>query len=93
MADIAEGSLGERRRARLKKAADEAGLLAGPKSRQLAGRFPDHLVAEAQRRAGITEPTELLTYALIKVAMEDDFGSRLLARKGRVAMGILTVED
>jgi hypothetical protein len=93
MAEIAERPIVERRRESLRKAADEAGLLAGPKSKQLGGRFPEHLVAAAQRRAGITETTELLTYALMKVAMEDDFGERLLARKGRVPKGIFVVED
>lgn len=93
MAEIAERPVAERRRESLRKAADEAGLLDGPKSKQLAGRFPGTLVAEAQRRAGITETTELLTYALMKVAMEDDFGERLLARKGRVPKGVFVVED
>lgn len=93
MPEIAERPVVERRREELKKAADEAGLLAGPKSKQLGGRFPHQLVVAAQRRAGITEKTELLTYALMKVAMEDDFGERLLARKGRVPKGIFAVED
>jgi hypothetical protein len=74
------------RRAAFIRAAEERGLL-GSKDRQLGGRFSDALIDEAKRVSGITENTDLLTYALIKVALEDDFGERLLARKGRVPKG------
>jgi len=68
------------------KEAEHRGLL-GSKHRQMGGRFSDALVDEAKRVSGIAENTDLLTYALIKVALEDDFGGRLLARKGRVPRG------
>jgi hypothetical protein len=74
------------RRAVFIRAAEERGLL-GSKDRQLGGRFSDALIDEAKRVSGITENTDLLTYALIKVALEDDFGERLLARKGKVPKG------
>ncbi len=74
------------RRAAIIRAAEERGLL-GSKDRQLGGRFSEALVEEAKRVTGITENTELLTYALAKVVLEDDFGERLLARKGRVPKG------
>lgn len=74
--------LAERQASMLQEAGDR-GLL-GTKSRQLGGRFAESLVEEAKRVSGITETTELLTYALMKVAMEDDFGERLLARRGSV---------
>ena len=76
------------RQAVMVRAAEERGLL-GAKDRHLGGRFSDALVEEAKRITGITENTDLLTYALIKVALEDDFGERLLARKGRVPKGTL----
>jgi hypothetical protein len=76
------------RRAAFIRAAEERGLL-GSKDRQLGGRFSDALIDEAKRVSGITENTDLLTYALIKVALEDDFGERLLARKGRIPKGTL----
>jgi hypothetical protein len=76
------------RRAAFIRAAEERGLL-GAKDRQLGGRFSDALIDEAKRVSGITENTDLLTYALIKVALEDDFGERLLARKGRIPQGTL----
>lgn len=74
------------RRAAIIRAAEERGLL-GSKRRQLGGRFSEALVEEAKRVTGITENTELLTYALAKVVLEDDFGERLLARKGTVPKG------
>ncbi len=74
------------RRAALMRAAGERGLL-GSKDRQMGGRFSDTLVEEAKRVSGISETTDLLTYALVKVALDDDFGERLLARKGRVPKG------
>lgn len=76
------------RRAAFISAAEKRGLL-GSKDRQLGGRFSDALIDEAKRVSGITENTDLLTYALIKVALEDNFGERLLARKGRVPKGTL----
>ena len=76
------------RRAAFIRAAEERGLL-GSKDRQLGGRFSDTLIDEAKRVSGITEHTDLLTYALIKVALEDDFGERLLARKGSIPKGTL----
>jgi hypothetical protein len=86
MSDAGEKVIGERRAAMI-QVAEERGLL-GSKDRQLGGRFPDALVEEAKRVSGITENTDLLTYALIRLAIEDDFGERLLARKGRVPKGI-----
>ncbi len=76
----------DRRREAFIRIAEERGLL-GSKDRQLGGRFSDALIDEAKRVSGITENTDLLTYALIKVAIEDDFGERLIARKGHVPKG------
>jgi hypothetical protein len=87
MGDVGEEAAIARRAATI-RAAEERGLL-GSKDRQLGGRFSDALIDEAKRVSGITENTELLTYALIKVALEDDFGERLLARKGRIPKGTL----
>jgi hypothetical protein len=70
------------------RAAEERGLL-GAKDRTIGGRLPAALVEQAKRVSGIEETTELLTYALARVAVEDDFGERLIARKGRVPKGIL----
>ena len=70
-----------RRNAVLKTARD-AGLLAGESSR-IAGRIRKPLIDAARARSGIKSDTELLEYALACVALEDDFGQKLLARRGR----------
>jgi hypothetical protein len=90
MGDVEEEAAAERvgRRAAVIQAAEERGLL-GSKDRQLGGRFSDALIDEAKRVSGITENTDLLTYALIKVALEDDFAEKLLSRKGRIPRGTL----
>ncbi|MGA3400010.1 MAG: hypothetical protein ABSC95_12390 [Acetobacteraceae bacterium] len=87
MADVAQREAVNRRTI-LVQAAEERGLL-GSKHRQMGGRFSEALVEEAKRVSGIAENTDLLTYALIKVALEDDFGERLLRRKGGVPKGTL----
>ena len=69
---------------------DEAaavGLLAGTR-RPVGVRLPEGLIAAARRRSGATSLTELVEYALAKVALEDDFGPRLLARKGSISPDI-----
>jgi hypothetical protein len=85
MSDAREQGSAERRAAII-QAAEERGLL-GSKDRQMGGRFSGALVEAAKRVSGVTENTDLLTYALIRLAVEDDFGERLLARKGRVPKG------
>lgn len=85
-AEVAAGRAG--RRTAFIQAAEDRGLL-GSKDRQLGGRFSDALIDEAKRVTGISENTDLLTYALVRVALEDDFGERLLARKGRIPKGSL----
>ncbi len=60
--------------------------------RALGGRFPEAPVEQAKRVSGIAETTDLLTYALVKLALEDDFGTRLLARMGRVPKGTFVAD-
>lgn len=71
------------RRKAVSEAAHSAGLLGGQTSR-IQGRITQSLLAAAKERTGIISDTELLEYALAKVAIEDDFGAKLAARKGRV---------
>jgi hypothetical protein len=61
---------------------------AGPKDRTISGRVSSALLQAAKQRSGIRSDSELLVYALAKVALEDDFGPRLLARKGSVPKDI-----
>ena len=71
------------RRTAVLETAKDVGLLAGARSR-IAGRIRKHLVDAAKARSGIKSDTDLLEYALARVALEDDFGPKLVARKGRV---------
>jgi hypothetical protein len=60
-----------------------AGLLDGVRGR-IAGRIRKRLVKAAKARSGIKSDTDLLEYALARVALEDDFGQKLMAREGRL---------
>ena len=72
------------RRNAVLRAATEEGLLAGTTGR-IAGRVRQQLIDAAHARSGIESDTELLEYALARVALEDDFGQKLIALKGSVA--------
>jgi hypothetical protein len=63
------------------------GLFAGDNI-ALGARVPRRLVDRAKERAGISSTTDLIKYALAKVALEDDFGGKLVARKGSVPADI-----
>ena len=75
------------RRAGVLAAAHEEGLL-GAKDKTIGGRVPGPLIEVAKSRSGIRSDSELLLYALSKVALEDDFGRKLVARKGRVPRNV-----
>lgn len=68
-------------------AAKAAGLLSGANS-ALGARVPCELVDRAKMRGGIASTTDLVEYALAKVALEDDFGARLAGRKGSLPADI-----
>jgi hypothetical protein len=71
------------RRKAVLETAKGAGLLVGASGR-IAGRIRKQLVDVAKARSGIRSDTELLEYALARVALEDDFGQKLRAREGRL---------
>jgi hypothetical protein len=71
------------RRAAVLESVKRAGLLEGDRAR-IAGRIRKQLVRAAKRRSGIKSDTELLEYALARVALEDDFGQKLIALEGSV---------
>ena len=71
------------RRTAVLETAKDVGLLAGVRGR-IAGRIRKQLVDAAKARSGIRSDTDLLEYALARVALEDDFGPKLIAREGRV---------
>ncbi len=81
-----QGALGTERASQILCEALRSRLL-GPsleKDTRLGGRFPHQLVEAAKARSGLTSNTELLEYALAKVALEDDFGEFLASRWGTV---------
>jgi hypothetical protein len=75
------------RRSAVLESAKDAGLLAGASGR-IAGRIRKQLINAAKARSGIKSDTELLEYALARVALEDDFGLKLIAREARVPQDI-----
>jgi hypothetical protein len=72
------------RRARLFDQAVAEGLIGGANDARISGRVPGRLIEAAKKRAQISSDTELIEYALMTVALEDDFGMRLVRRKGSV---------
>lgn len=64
------------RRGATLRAAKEAGLMGG-QTRWIGGRLEEALVSAAKTCSGITSDTELLAYALARVALEDDFGGSI----------------
>ena len=64
--------------------ARNAGLVGGPKDTIIRGRVSKSLVRAAKTRAGVSSDTELLEIALSSFALEDDFGEKLLKRKGSI---------
>jgi hypothetical protein len=60
------------------------GLLGAAKNARLSGRVSSELIEAAKKRAHVTSDTELLELALSRLALEDDFGVRLVRRKGSI---------
>ncbi|KUM26327.1 hypothetical protein AU467_22585 [Mesorhizobium loti] len=68
--------------------AKAVGLLGTAKNTRLSGRVPSELIEAAKKRAHVTSDTELLELALSRLALEDDFGARLVGRKGSILADI-----
>jgi len=64
------------------ESARAAGLLGTAKNARVAGRVSAALVAAAKRTADLASDTDLIEIALAKLALEDDFGSKFVRRKG-----------
>ena len=64
------------------------GLLGEAKNTRLSGRVPAGLIEAAKQRAHVSSDTELLELALSRLALEDDFGTNLVRRKGSVPADI-----
>ncbi len=61
-----------------------AGLLGDAKDARVAGRVSSELVAAAKKRSGLSSDTDVIEIALARLALEDDFGARLVGNKGSV---------
>jgi hypothetical protein len=72
------------RRTAVLAAAEGFELLSGER-RQVAARVPTRLLEAVKAQTGLTSTTHILEYALAKVAIEDDFGPKLLELKGAVS--------
>jgi hypothetical protein len=73
----------QRNRATL-ESARAAGLLGAAKNARVAGRVSATLVAAAKRSAGLSSDSEVIEIALAKLALEDDFGAKLVRNKGSI---------
>ena len=82
----AGSALSQRVKATLSTAA-ATGLIQGKKGKQLSGRVHETLFEAAAAKSGL-RGTELIDYALAKVALEDDFAERLLAREGAISRDV-----
>lgn len=81
-ADQRKKALAEMRNRAALDSARAAGLLGGARSARVAGRVPVELVAAAKESAGLSSDTDLIEVALARLAMEDDFGAKLVRDKG-----------
>ncbi len=66
------------------RVAAEQGLLGSRKDGRITGRVSRKLIDAAKAKTRFASDTDLVTYALAKVALEDDFGELLLSMKGSV---------
>lgn len=64
------------------------GLLGAAKNTRLSGRVSSDLIEAAKKRSHVTSDTELLELALSRLALEDEFGARLVGRKGSIPADI-----
>jgi hypothetical protein len=64
-----------------------AGLMTGKKEKRVSGRAHEQLFRAAAERSGLNG-SELIEYALAKVALEDDFADKLLGMTGAVSRDI-----
>lgn len=80
--------LAHRRNALVLEQARAEGLIGRLKDARLAARVPARLLKEAKRRTHVSSDTELLEIALSRLVLEDDFGARLIRRKGSISTEI-----
>jgi hypothetical protein len=85
--DLSPEAIAAERRRNVASAAEEAGWLQGGRDR-VGARIHSRLLAAAKARSGLTSDTDLIEYALARVALEDDFGAKLLELTGSIPADI-----
>lgn len=83
----ADPSLIARRVALTLGTAAAAGLTDGKKQKRLSGRAHEQLFEAAAAQSGL-DGSDLLEYALAKVALEDDFAEKLISLEGSISRDI-----
>ena len=83
-----EGEVARTRNRLVLDQAKAVGLLGAAKNTRLSGRVPTRLLEAAKRSAQVGSDTELLELALSRLALEDEFGARLVRRKGSIPADI-----
>jgi hypothetical protein len=66
------------------ESARAAGLLGTAKNARIAGRVSALLVAAAKRSASVSSDTDLIEVALVRLALEEEFGAKLVRNKGSI---------
>lgn len=79
--------IAEARLASVTAMAEAAGLRTGDRG-AIGARVHISLIEAAKARSGLSATTAVIEYALAKVALEDDYGAKLLALKGTVPADI-----
>ena len=64
------------------ESARAAGLLGAARNARVAGRVSAELIAAAKKSADVSSDTDVIEIALAKLALEDDFGAKLVRTKG-----------
>lgn len=63
--------------------AQEMGLMT-TNTQQVGARLPMKLLEQAKKRTGINSTTDLLTFALANVALDDNFAEAFVAARGKL---------
>jgi hypothetical protein len=81
---IAEPDLASIRRRSVLETAERQGLLAGERG-PIGARIRKALLQGAKERSGLSSTTDVIEYALARVALEDGFIQALFAVEGKIS--------
>jgi hypothetical protein len=86
--EASETEMAKRRNQMVLDQAKSVGLIGTAKDARLSGRVSANLLAVAKERAHVSSDTDLIELALSRLALEDDYGARLLRREGAVPKSV-----